>query len=322
MATEESTCIPCGLNKLSRNYYYNGKLLVERDFVDEQLYHIAKSRMLNSVLHGEGTVCGLKLKEHPSTECQTEYIYVEPGVAIDCCGREIVVTGNEPIHVAGLLEEAGLELDGTLDLFIAIKYDDVAAEQVPVILPDCDCADQQQAPNRIDECFEFKVIAVEQGSIAAVHTPIDARLDWLHTINLANQSPAALAVDHQLRQVYVAALPDEEGSTARIFAYRTDNHDLITSLNGGTNPHDLIVSSLGDYLFLADENLATDTEIGPLDGVAIFRESDIRSNANPIAYIDLGGPVQLALSPTTGAHFLSFRPHGFVYFILKICILV
>ena len=303
MATENSTCIPCGLNKLSRNHYYNGKLLVERDFVDEQFYHIAKTRMLNAVLHGTGTVCGLKLKEHPSPDCQTDYIYVEPGVAIDCCGREIVVTRNEPIHVAGLLEQAGLELDGSQDLFIAIKYDDVAAEQVPVILPDCDCSDQQQAPNRIDECFEFKLIAVEPGSVVAVHTLIDARLDWLHTINLAEQSPAALAVDHQLHQVYVAALPDAEVARARIFAYRTDNHDLITSLNAGSNPQDLIVSSLGDYLFLADENLATDTELGGLDGIAIYRESDIRSNPDPIAYIDLGGPAQLALSPTTGALF-------------------
>src|SRR5690606_18717422 len=134
----DTPCIPCGLTKFSRNHYFNGKLLVERDFVDEQVYHMAKRRLLNNVLHGHGTVCGLMLRQHPSPDCQPHYIYVEPGVALDCCGREIVVTRNEPIHISALVEEAGLELDGTQDLFVAIRYREQLAEQVPVILGDCD----------------------------------------------------------------------------------------------------------------------------------------------------------------------------------------
>lgn len=299
----ETTCVPCGLSKFSRNHYFNGKLLVERDFVDEQIYHIAKRRLLNNVLHGTGTVCGLKLRQHPSPDCQKHYIYVEPGVAIDCCGREIVVTHNEPIHIAQLIADAGLEFDGNQDLFIGIRYRDQMSEMVPVILPDCDCADNEQAANRITECFEFTVFARELGSVPLVRPPAEARLDWLHTIALADQNPRAVAVDNQLQQVYVAALGNREGSQTRIYAYRTDNHDLITALNGGDNPQDLIVSALGEYVFLADTNLAAGTEFGPLTGIAIYRESGIRSNPDPVAYLDLGEPCRLAISPTTGALF-------------------
>ncbi len=307
MATEESTCIPCGLTKPSRNHYFNGKLLVERDFVDEQIYHIAKRRMLNSVLHGNGTVCGLKLRQHPAPDCQSQYIYAEPGVALDCCGREIIVTKNTPINIGLLVAEAGLEFDGTQDLFVAVKYIDRPAEQVPVILPDCDCSDQQQAPNRIEECFEFKVFARDPGEIELVHPPIDAKLDWLHTINLAEQRPSALAVDNQLQQIYVAATSteasEEDSAQARMYVFRADNHDLITALNTGTNPQDLLVSALGELIYLADENLATDTDIGSLTGIAIYKESGIRANPDPVAYIDLGEPVRMAISPTTGALF-------------------
>ncbi|WP_350282063.1 hypothetical protein [Nitrosomonas sp.] len=298
----DTPCIPCGLSKFSRNHYFNGKLLVERDFVDEQVYHIAKRRLLNNVLHGHGTVCGLMLRQHPSPDCQPHYIYVEPGVALDCCGREIVVTRNEPIHISALVEEAGLELDGSQDLFVAIRYREHLAEQVPVILGDCDCADSQQAANRIDECFEFVVFARDPGEVPLVRPPSDARLDWLHTITLAEQTPAAVAVDNQLQQIYVAALGESEGASARIYVYRADNHDLITALNAGSAPADLIVSALGEYVFLADSNLGPDGA-EPMTGIAIYRESDIRSNPDPAAYLDIGEPVRLAVSPTTGALF-------------------
>jgi DNA-binding beta-propeller fold protein YncE len=313
MAKHDMTCIPCGLNKHSRNHYFNGKLLVERDFVDEQVYHIAKRRMLNSVLHGSGTVCGLKLKQHPSPDCQSTFIYAESGVALDCCGREIVLTKNEAIDIAKLIEQAELSITEPVDLLVGVQYVDREAEQVPVILPDCDCADMRQAANRIEECFEFVIKAKAPGSTALVRPPIEASLDWLHTINFADQRPKAVAVDNQLQQIYVAAQPNEEGGLSRIFVYRADNHDLITALNGGRNPEDLIVSPLGANLYLSDEGLASDTPFEDISGIAIYRESDIQANADPIAYIDLGEKAKLAISPTTGALFALGLRSGNLY---------
>jgi hypothetical protein len=85
-----STCIECEVPQLARNHYFTGKLLVERDFTDEQRYLIGKDRRHNQRLHGWGTVCGLRVREHEDCNCRETYLIVEPGTAVDCCGREIL----------------------------------------------------------------------------------------------------------------------------------------------------------------------------------------------------------------------------------------
>src|ERR1044071_6018429 len=84
-------CTECATPQLARNHYFTGKLLVERDFTDEQRYLTGKDQRHNQTLHGFGVVCGLRVKEHPNPGCRNRYVVVEPGTAIDCCGREILV---------------------------------------------------------------------------------------------------------------------------------------------------------------------------------------------------------------------------------------
>ena len=89
------TCIECDVPQRARNHYFTGKLLVERDFTDEQRYHMGKVRRHNRWQHGWGTVCGLVVGEHPLDVCQNQYVVLEPGLAVDCCGREILVPRQE-----------------------------------------------------------------------------------------------------------------------------------------------------------------------------------------------------------------------------------
>ena len=73
-----------------RNNYFFGKLMTVRDFEDEQRYGNDKRRLANRVLHGAGIVSGL--------DCilvDDQTISLEPGLAIDYSGREIVV--DEPV---------------------------------------------------------------------------------------------------------------------------------------------------------------------------------------------------------------------------------
>ena len=86
-------CVECDIPQLARNNYFTGKLLVERDFTDEQRYLLGKLRRHNQRLHGWGAVCGLKVKPHPT--CPDRFVIIEPGTAIDCCGREILVSREE-----------------------------------------------------------------------------------------------------------------------------------------------------------------------------------------------------------------------------------
>src|ERR1700684_2195281 len=88
-------CVECDIPQLARNNYFTGKLLVERDFTDEQRYTMGKLRRHNQKLHGWGTVCGLKWKQDHTPACQSQYVVVEPGTAIDCCGREILLNCEE-----------------------------------------------------------------------------------------------------------------------------------------------------------------------------------------------------------------------------------
>jgi hypothetical protein len=65
--------------------YFSGRLLTAEDFETEQSYWLGKHRSHGRHLHGSGVVCGLRVT--PSGPGVT----VEPGLAIDGLGREIVV---------------------------------------------------------------------------------------------------------------------------------------------------------------------------------------------------------------------------------------
>jgi hypothetical protein len=93
--THELECVPCNIPPFCRNNYFTGKLLTERDFTAEQTYTIDKLRLHHLMLHGWGVVCGLKVTSHP--HCPDLRIVVEPGMAVDSCGREIVVPKPEDV---------------------------------------------------------------------------------------------------------------------------------------------------------------------------------------------------------------------------------
>jgi hypothetical protein len=80
-------CTPCEIPAFCRNNYFTGKLMTARDFTQEQLYNVDKLRLHHLALHGWGVVCGLMVKPHP--HCPELRLIVEPGLAIDGCGREI-----------------------------------------------------------------------------------------------------------------------------------------------------------------------------------------------------------------------------------------
>lgn len=77
---------------LSRNKYFFGKLLTQRDMEAEQTYFNNKRRLLNAVLCGCGVVCGMNV-----VKVDGMTIDVESGIAIDGRGRELVLP--QTVHV-------------------------------------------------------------------------------------------------------------------------------------------------------------------------------------------------------------------------------
>jgi hypothetical protein len=83
----------CRLIETERTRYFHGKFMTPRDFRQEQAYLLGRQRLHNRALHGWGVVCGLGVTRHPGKGCEGRVI-VQSGLAIDCCGRELILEEN------------------------------------------------------------------------------------------------------------------------------------------------------------------------------------------------------------------------------------
>src|SRR6266568_324826 len=98
-------------DEIKRLHYYDQQFLREPDFTDEQKYHMDMRRRLNRVLHGWGIVEGLKtVKKSNSTAT------IQPGMALDADGREIIVTQDQDVLIPGVPGNANKTY------YVTIKY--------------------------------------------------------------------------------------------------------------------------------------------------------------------------------------------------------
>ena len=158
------TCPSCGFGTFTRNAYWMGKLMLPRDFIDEQRYFMDKLRHHTVRLHGWGVVCGLQVVPHSTPACQDRFICVEPGVAVDCCGHDIILPEKECIDLKAIPEIQSLK-EGPHILQICIRYRECPTEHIPVIYDDCGCDTDRCAPNRILESYELSVLVDPQISV-------------------------------------------------------------------------------------------------------------------------------------------------------------
>src|SRR5271156_6048352 len=169
----KTVCVECDIPQLARNNYFTGKLLVERDFTDEQRYSMGKLRRHDQRLHGWGTVCGLKVRQHPNPGCQSQYVLIDPGTAVDCCGREILVGHEEYFDFRSQFLKNWQDQNGPTGqpdpsvkhtIQICISYRECGTEEVPVLFDDCSCDGTSCQPNRILESYGFDVLIDPQTS--------------------------------------------------------------------------------------------------------------------------------------------------------------
>jgi hypothetical protein len=78
-------------NDIKRLNYFNGQLLDDNDFRDEQTYHIDMRRRLNQLLYNPGVVKGLVV-----TKNSDKTIIVSSGFAIDVYGCEVITLADSP----------------------------------------------------------------------------------------------------------------------------------------------------------------------------------------------------------------------------------
>jgi DNA-binding beta-propeller fold protein YncE len=240
-------CPACDYGPFTRNNYFTGKLLVERDFTDEQRYYVDKLRHHNQRLHGWGVVCGLKVKQHPNEACRDRFVCIEPGTAIDCCGHEIILREEQCFDFAQSAELVKLKKENDTEphkLQICIRYRECPTEEIPVLYDECGCDDSACAPNRILESYELGLIVDPAEEPADFHTP---DLDWVTTSNPPHAFRVALHTDS--RRLYVIT-----GDTNHtVFQVDTENHTVVGSHALSAKALALAVSNNGERLYVVTE---------------------------------------------------------------------
>jgi len=142
------------LKSFQRNRYFYGKLLTVRDFEDEQRYFIEKQRLINRLIHGEGVVCGLKVEK---VEDKESFIRIAPGVALDCCGREIVVPEPVEIDLSKKISLEEFEEENTITRWVTIRYSACGKEPVPAYSAESSC-EEICCYSRIIEGYEIDIL--------------------------------------------------------------------------------------------------------------------------------------------------------------------
>lgn len=274
-------CPGCEAESFSRNNYFTGKLMVERDFTDEQHYFMEKIRLHHQRLHGSGIVCGLQVTAHDAP-CDDRYVILQPGSAIDCCGKDILVPRPEVIDlyafpaIQELLEAAqqdgeGEEATATHRLQLCLRYRECPGEDIPVLYDDCGCDDSRCAPNRILESYEVDLLVDPELPAQNPHQPA---LNWQSTLNIAHA--VAVYLHEATRRLYVLSAGDE----GVIYQVSTDNLAIEASFALERQGLALTTNDAGTELYVV---VAHDD--GPAGGDAelwVFDISDTNLSAGAV----------------------------------------
>jgi hypothetical protein len=157
---KSSKCGVCATPHFERNNYFYGKQFTVRDLLQEQSYFNGKRQLVNRMVLGWGVVCGLEVRWEPTTRG----FVVEAGMALDCCGHEIIVC--EPQHVAFEDYEEQCRVarekpEHTGKFVLCLEYDECHAE--PVELPAVGCDDDERVEfNRVRDGFKLRVKTWEE----------------------------------------------------------------------------------------------------------------------------------------------------------------
>jgi hypothetical protein len=163
MTNDECKDEHCSYNDIKRTDYFHGMLMTERDFREEQIYHIEKRKLLNRMLHGWGVVCGLNVKP---TNPPSSNIIVEGGLALDCFGNEILVCEEQtvdltvkPCATTAAYDPCAQYVPDPLDhaLYVVIKYDERGTKPEPVYAPGGSCEEKTCNFSRTQEGFCIEV---------------------------------------------------------------------------------------------------------------------------------------------------------------------
>ncbi|HEX5872028.1 MAG TPA: hypothetical protein VFY65_16475, partial [Longimicrobium sp.] len=155
---------PLQTDPSKRVNYVLGLVLGVDEFQQDQLYHAAARRGHNRLLHGYGTLWGLRVG--PVTQGVDPEIQVEPGVAVDPAGREIRVPDRMCVKVNRWIERHQPALRAiygnppaeSIPVAVVLCHRECPTDTVPVPGEPCRSQEDAMQPSRIRESFELKLM--------------------------------------------------------------------------------------------------------------------------------------------------------------------
>lgn len=229
LTTESSTQVALPFNPFVANRYHFGMLLGVADLETEQAYHRGKSWLEKSWLHGIGVVWGLDVE----VRADHGEVVVQPGLAIDAHGRELVVSDPMCLDLAAWFAErrpAELEVtedagDLTFDVQVELCHDTCLDRPVPSISEPCDGAAFDTAYSRVVERGvphlvvpapppreQYPLLREFFGQAPAADGRVVAALAEVDAAAPADRAATCLAAFRRIAAADVTALRPEEGA--------------------------------------------------------------------------------------------------------------
>jgi len=149
---DDSKCGVCATPHFERNNYFYGKQFTVRDLLQEQSYFNDKRSLINRMVLGWGVVCGLDVHWDP----KNRKVVVKPGLALDCCGHEIVVCEDKYLSFDKNDDDCCLQDEQRPEgkFVLCLEYDECYSE--PVDLPPAGCDEKgKREYNRIRDTFKL-----------------------------------------------------------------------------------------------------------------------------------------------------------------------
>jgi hypothetical protein len=148
------------LDPRKRVRYAFGMVLGVDDFRQEQVYFAQQQALAKRLLHGAGTVSGLRVGVAASADGSDAVVSVSAGYALSPKGRWIYVdtlqcgrldnwlqtnkaTANPPLGI------------GPRRIYVTLGYDECPTDQVPIAARACAAAEDSQAPSRVAAGFKL-----------------------------------------------------------------------------------------------------------------------------------------------------------------------
>ena len=198
--TSATDTLPLAPNK--RVNYTFGMILGEDDFQQEQSHFEWKHCLSNRLLHGYGTVCGLKVTSEPLADSEEVEIRVLAGTAISPQGKWIWVERNQCARLNAWLQRDQSEHDhvlapGAHTVYVQLCYVECPTDLVPIVGEPCVIEDDTQAASRILEAFrvEFVWTPPEQ----SLETHVRSFGDLLAQVDILPEMSPPVGVDERER---------------------------------------------------------------------------------------------------------------------------